>query len=367
MFMWLLLLVTVFYASLACVVSERCFADAQSQLERAESYEKNGDYEQAEMLYQEIVADYPDADHALLAQKNLVVVYYETGRLIESDQTFNRLRTEFSSNPELPSALASIAREYDLLKDFAESERVYRKIVNDYPNISLALRAQKEVALMCIRQNKVLAHELNKLISLHQQQGSLDLAHALFEIGQQYEEDPEKLNQATDIYRRVVEAHSDLDGFYAGRARLSIPKCKILSYIKAGKHGEVLPAVDEMLENFRGEEFLPEVILDIGRRYRDKGFRCEQEGFDDEAEKFLGKAIPIWKRVIEEWPDTEDAADAYFFSAVCYESLGEQEMARDHYKKIIANWPKYRAAGKIQFMLEHGVKDVHLQECRAAR
>jgi len=51
-----------------------CFADAATQLEQAEKYKKNEQYEQAEAIYKTVVTDYAGSDYALEAQKNLAIL-----------------------------------------------------------------------------------------------------------------------------------------------------------------------------------------------------------------------------------------------------------------------------------------------------
>jgi hypothetical protein len=50
-----------------------CFADAAAQLKQAETYKQNEQYEQAEAIYRDIVADYPGTDEAFKAQKSSAI------------------------------------------------------------------------------------------------------------------------------------------------------------------------------------------------------------------------------------------------------------------------------------------------------
>ena len=56
------------------------FADVSAQLKEAETFQKNGDYGQAEAIYRQIVTDYPGTNDALEAQKQLTLIYIATDR-----------------------------------------------------------------------------------------------------------------------------------------------------------------------------------------------------------------------------------------------------------------------------------------------
>ena len=55
----LFLLSTVLFGLLFLVIPGKCFADASEQLKQAETFKKDGNYEQAEQIYQQIVKHFP--------------------------------------------------------------------------------------------------------------------------------------------------------------------------------------------------------------------------------------------------------------------------------------------------------------------
>lgn len=59
------------------------YGDASGQFQLAESYYWSDELDQAEVLYKQIVADYPETEEALLSQKVLVILYIKTN---EDDQ-----------------------------------------------------------------------------------------------------------------------------------------------------------------------------------------------------------------------------------------------------------------------------------------
>ena len=78
-------------------ITEQCFANPYLQIKLAETYEENEDYEQAEVIYKTIVADYPVSDYALKAQQKLAILYILVERDSEVQLAINKLNSDFSS------------------------------------------------------------------------------------------------------------------------------------------------------------------------------------------------------------------------------------------------------------------------------
>ena len=66
-----LLISSVLFGVLLFMATGVCFAGTSELLEQADTYKQDGNYEQAEAIYQQIISNYPDTDYAFLAQKNL--------------------------------------------------------------------------------------------------------------------------------------------------------------------------------------------------------------------------------------------------------------------------------------------------------
>ena len=78
----ILFISSVLFGVLLSEMPRECFADASAQLEQADAYMKDKNYEQAEGIYKQIVTDFPDSNDALEAQKQLTCLYIATDKLI---------------------------------------------------------------------------------------------------------------------------------------------------------------------------------------------------------------------------------------------------------------------------------------------
>ncbi|MHC4424458.1 MAG: tetratricopeptide repeat protein, partial [Planctomycetota bacterium] len=98
-------------ALLVFVAGGRSFADVSAQFEQAETFEKQGQYEQAEQIYRQIAADYPGSDDALTAQKNLTCLYIADDNQEQAGAAFGKLLDEFAEHEKLPGAIHKIAEQ----------------------------------------------------------------------------------------------------------------------------------------------------------------------------------------------------------------------------------------------------------------
>jgi len=89
-----------------------CFADAAAQLEQAETYKQNEQYEQAEAIYKTVVTDYGGSDYALEAQKNLAILYIDWDKGPQAQAATDKLIADFAAHPDLPEVLYGLAGEY---------------------------------------------------------------------------------------------------------------------------------------------------------------------------------------------------------------------------------------------------------------
>ncbi|MHC4687862.1 MAG: tetratricopeptide repeat protein, partial [Planctomycetota bacterium] len=96
-------------ALLVFVTAGRCFADVSAQFEQAQTYERQGQYEQAEQIYQQIAADYPGSDDALTAQKSLTCLYIADDNQQQARAAFGKLLDEFAEHEKLPGTIHKIA------------------------------------------------------------------------------------------------------------------------------------------------------------------------------------------------------------------------------------------------------------------
>jgi TolA-binding protein len=63
------------------------------------------------------------------------------------------------------------------------------------------------------------------------------------------------------------------------------------------------------------------------------------------------KAIPVFSKLIQDFPNDTLAVNAHYYIAACYESLNKTEEAVSAYKAFLKNYPKNDLSGDVTFRL----------------
>ncbi|OHB54454.1 MAG: hypothetical protein A2173_10955 [Planctomycetes bacterium RBG_13_44_8b] len=133
--------------------------------------------------------------------------------------------------------------------------------------------------------------------------------------------------------------------------------------IARGEDAKANTAIDNIIAEYKGHQNLPAAVFRTGEQYwnmalaeRRKTFtrpagRNAQAAPNEKINEYLTGAKGIWERVIKELPSTDTTAKAYQMAAECYILLGQYQKAIENYQTIINNWPNYKAAPHIQYMI----------------
>jgi outer membrane protein assembly factor BamD len=177
---------------------------------------------------------------------------------------------------------------------------------------------------------------------------------ALFKMGEQYiKKDPEK---ARLYLRQVIDSFPQ--SFYAQRAKLAIAD----SYFYQGDEGSMILAAAEyrdFISNFPISPSAPYAQLQIALSYFDKILKPGRDQTKTE------QALVEFKRVINDYPLTDEAKIAREKIKICEERLAEHTLgigelyykrkaykaAISRLKDILANYPSYSKLDKVFFLL----------------
>ncbi len=177
---------------------------------------------------------------------------------------------------------------------------------------------------------------------------------ALFKMGEQFiKKDPEK---ARLYLRQVIDSFPQ--SFYAQRAKLAIAD----SYFSQGDEGSMILAAAEyrdFISNFPISPSAPYAQLQIALTYFNKAMKPGRDQTKTE------QALIEFKRVINDYPLTDEANTAREKIKICEErlaehtlSIGELYYKRKAYKAsisrlkdILTNYPSYSKLDEVFFLL----------------
>ena len=83
----------------------------------AQAHQANGQYAEAEQIYRNIIEQDPDSDYALEAQKNIVLLFINSGNT-SVQQEIDALIADFSEHPELFRYIFYLTDEYIALQKY---------------------------------------------------------------------------------------------------------------------------------------------------------------------------------------------------------------------------------------------------------
>ena len=319
-----------------------CFADTAELYAAAKKYEKSMQYEQARNLYQKVIADEPNSERALKAQKHLAYILIEQDA--EAQPEIDKLIENFAGHPGLPKALWNIAQRYEYSRRYYQQARdVYNLVIEIAPDSSYTDKAKLDVAkvdiLALIDTDREAEAEaaIEKLTADFS--GHSYLPAALHGIARRYEE-LSRYEKARSIYQQIIQGYPDSS--YASKAQMDVPKVNVLLFVESGQTEAVWTALDGLLADFTDHPDLPEAVFRIGKKYYKGAFRYENEGRDEQARDYFTKAIGVWQKGIQGFaPSAVYTPLAYFCSAACYADLADYEKAIEYYERLLANWPDF--------------------------
>jgi len=355
---------------------ERSFADALEQFAQAEILTKNGQYQQAEQLYQDIITNYPDTDYVSRAQLNILRVnafsLIESGNDSAVEALVNGMVGNFSGQPALAPVLYSIARKCEKPGKYDLAKRALQEILQANPEDFDVDRAQLEIfkidAISCIESSSY--EEAQQIVEtlLSDFPGHLDLPLALYQIARRYEATGD--TRATDIYQQIIQRCPE--SLYADKAQLDIQKMNILLLIQSGESAQA--AVNNLVNGFSGNTDLPRTLYEIARKYdSSKEFQEATGIYQQVAQQYpgsswAGKAQLHISKIdalslinsgqtiaaqvatdslianFDDHPDMPGAifriGEEYYNTAFALESAGLDAEAKDHFEEAIAIWEK---------------------------
>jgi tetratricopeptide (TPR) repeat protein len=284
-------------------------------------------------LFQQILDTWPNCEDAIRCQVSLVRENLTLNNAAGAESAYQELLTKFSGHADMPDAIYTVGEIYTDL-DPQKSLELYQEVVDKWPDSQEAVMAQMGVVRINIElKNEAAAQSAyQKLIT--QYSAYEGLPGAIVMLADCYL-NPEPVNpqRAIEMFQHVLKNWPGSDQVMWAQGGVAV------SYAALGNYTEADAAQDNLLTDFANSPDLPEIFLEIGSAYyREARYRAI--GGDTESEKASYRnAISVWERLLQEFPDSEAVSHAYYFSARCYESIGEYEDAIRYYQKVVDDWP----------------------------
>jgi len=332
----------------------KALADATDLLEQAATYQEEEQYEQAEVIYQQIVTDYSVTDYAFQAQKNLAILYVAWDKQPQAEAALQKLLADFSKHEGIAQAVHDIAYQHRLSRKNEKANQLDQHVIDNWPESDYAVLAQMDMAKYYVDQGDVAAEAaVDKLLADFPD--SPFMARAVHDVAQHYSLSG-KYQKANELYQHVIDHWPKAE--HAILSQIGIAETNVLSLIESGNDTAIEATLDSLIADFNDNPGLPETVFVIGEKYYNKAFRYDKEGLDTKARDSFTKAIVVWGKIITELPESIATAWAYNFGADCYRRLGQHKKAIEYYQKVVDDWPDYEHASYALFSIGHIYEDL---------
>lgn len=271
----------------------------------------------------------------------------------------DKLMTDFAGDAGLAEAVYWIGKEYEWKKGttinrigwYDTPNSVYQKLMQEFGDTPYGEEAQWD--------QKRLAHrmEIFKLISGPNQaatdaaveamatdfKGRPELASELYWVACGYEEHPDKLQQAKEMYERVVKDCPGTDE--ADRAALDVRRRILCDVLDSGDVNSAYTLLAQFIADFNQNYYAGDCLgrVVIGCYKRAVELRGQKQ--TDKETLYHEVAANIWEQIQKDnLQITSDLAYLYFYVAINYHEMGRWADAVNNYQKVLDDWPDFEHA-----------------------
>jgi tetratricopeptide (TPR) repeat protein len=331
----------------------------------AERYRLSKRFDDAKRVYQQVIQNQPSSPWADKAKFG--VSRSEVMSLIAAESydyakgAIDKMVSDFSGNTDLPESLYSIAEKYKWAKRFDDANGFYQQAAQSQPGSPWADKATlgaygAQVLSLIVSQDYDGAQKAIDRMTAYFAKDTdyfaknTDLQDTLCWIADRYGWSI-RFDDAKRIYQQALQIQQG--GPYANRAKLGIARADIISLITSGECNEASNALNKMMVDFAGSSNLPGTLYQIAERYYSRASNSEKQGLNDQAKEYYEGAIAVWEKIITQLPASASYTPQACYSAAycCFENTGEYGKAIEFCQTVIINWPGYKYACDLQFLL----------------
>jgi tetratricopeptide (TPR) repeat protein len=267
------------------------YANTSTQLEKAETLFKNGQYEQAETIYKKIVADQSGTDYAFQAQEKLTCLYVSWGKdeLVKSSQ--QRLVTDFRDHPNISEAVIHIGDTYRNKNRHNNAVSSYQYVLDNWPKSKYNIWALAGLVICntCLKNSDAADAAFEKLSANYSNHPQF--YQALNVIGDNLRWRNINSEKARQMYTLAAKGISANESIWT-KTGLAVTSIRLSDF----QTGDSLK--EQILTDYADDNRLPEVANLIADAYRDTGkYEVAAAFYNDIMNKWPSNKILLWAKV----------------------------------------------------------------------
>jgi len=270
-------------------------------------------YEKAKNVYQQVIQHGPDSSSANKARLDIPRLQIQS--LIDADNikgasaATDKLITDFAGNLYLPDVLYHIATKYDESGKFGEAKSAYRRVAQQCPDSSFAIKAQLKIPKVEIlsfldagNDSEAIA-AIDKFIAEHP--NNTHLTWIVSQIAEWCNKKAKNMeneglaNQAQDYFQKAVTIGEKVINELPGDPYMTphIYSYVGLCYRKLGRYAKSIDYYQKVIDDYPEHYFARSSMLQIGRNYQS----LKNSGAMSPSEADL-KTKTTYGRLVETYP-----------------------------------------------------------------
>jgi len=286
--------------------TEPAHSGLADELALAQTYQEQGQYAQAEQIYQSIIERYPLTDYDFEAQTQLVILYINWNKPADAEAALQELTSIFSEHPGISQSVYDIAEWYREFNSRKAIE-IFQYVLDNYPDSNDAIWSQLGVVQSNVALGNDMAAQAAYEDMLSNFSANKDISSAMCGVAEAFCEF-EKYGKALEIHQYVLTNLPEAEGALfslAGIARV---------YIGLRDETSAQSAIEKLLAGYSKEENISEAVVSIADEY------C-----------YLNpqKALELYQYVLDNIPDGEEEIWATSGLARAYIALGNDPNAQN--------------------------------------
>ncbi|MBC8481347.1 MAG: tetratricopeptide repeat protein [Planctomycetes bacterium] len=317
----------------------------------ARYYFTAGRYSEARQLHARALATNPRDGIAAISRVGLINSIIKLSDFESAQELTNTLLADHSDPQIRVNAIKQIADHYQRANRDGEAKQLYQAVLASNPGGAVELTCLAELAKANIRLDDLNSAQtsINKILTdLCENEKAADM---LFGIGRAYYL-AEKYTQARELYEAIVARWPGSEASVISRGELMRIK------VKSGDISDAESEAGRLASDYPSYPSTPGAVICIAEELYYKSWDFKQAGDLEAHNETCRKAVRIANSVIDNFPDTQAAKDAYIVTGTCRMKLGEYENSRDIFLTFVDKYPDNDKAGHSLFMAARSVKDM---------
>ena len=370
----------ILLSAVFCLSSLPVSGDVVSDMDSAWVLIKGYEFDQAEQLYQSVISEYGNTDHA--DQAVIWSKWLDVFSLIEdkdydnAQELTDSLLAQDKDKAVVAEMLFTAAEFYRWAGQFEKATTLYDKVVSDYSTDTFAQKAQlvkSWVETFSLVEGDNYSQVLSVVNQLKQSDcEEIDSAQAIFSIAQHYRW-LNKLSEANNIYQEVVNTYPNSD--FTDKAMWYVLWSDVFTKIDENKESEAKVILDQISADYSDHQDWPEMIFRLADRYRwladfenaDKYYKqlisdYPQSEYADKTRIIslqvqvltafdagnYSKVEEITNNLLSNYYDSNQLPEILYSIAERYRWQGRYDKVQQLYQGIITNYANSSVATKVQ-------------------